>query len=292
MNGFESPSPVSRHMPWKPIVILVGAVFLVALLAIVAWKFVAWREQAALRDAAVSGLEADLLRTLQRCNEAKNPEACAQEQVMQQATSFGLVELCDELAGDARDQCIWAVARQQEDPQECETIKDVATKQACEDNLWYRLGKDQLSSDVCNEIVDASLKESCLSYVAHTIAVEKGCEAAGLEASYCEAEDRLAAVLEAKDPELCQTIPDEDLAAECEEGIGPGDPDLDEILTPTEEEMGTDPRNADTDSDGLSDSEEDDWATDPLNSDTDGDGYLDGAEVAAGYNPLGEGALE
>ena len=292
MNGFESPSVVSRKIPWRPIAILVSAVFLVVLLSVMAWRFIAWRQQESLMDAAVLGLEADLARSLERCNEAKNPDACAQEEVIQQAASFGLAELCDELEGDAHDQCVWAVARQQEDPKECEAINDVSTKQACEDNLWYRLGKGQLLRDACREIDDASLEESCLSYVVYAIAAKDGCEAAGLDVSVCEARDRLAFVLETKDPELCQTIPDEDLAAECEEGIGPGDPDFDGIITPTEEEMGTDPRSADTDSDGLLDGEEDDLETDPLNPDTDGDGYLDGAEVAAGYSPRGEGALE
>ena len=69
---------------------------------------------------------------------------------------------------------------------------------------------------------------------------------------------------------------------------GDGISDYDEIYV-----YGTDPYNPDSDFDGLSDFDEIYiFGTDPLNPDTDGDGYLDGEEVAAGYNPLGEGRLD
>ena len=89
------------------------------------------------------------------------------------------------------------------------------------------------------------------------------------------------------------------------------DSDGDGLTDVREEELGTDPYNADTDGDGYSDSEEiangydplsndsdgdgltdadelSKYKTDPLKADTDGDGYSDGEEVANGYNPLGE----
>ena len=48
----------------------------------------------------------------------------------------------------------------------------------------------------------------------------------------------------------------------------------------------------DTDDDGLRDYEEEEiYKTDPKVQDSDGDGFLDGDEVAAGYNPNGEGKL-
>lgn len=70
------------------------------------------------------------------------------------------------------------------------------------------------------------------------------------------------------------------------------DTDGDGLADDDEERLGTSLYKVDTDGDGLSDREEIMvYKTDPLNPDTDGDGYLDGGEVAAGYNPKGEGKL-
>ncbi|EKD47396.1 MAG: hypothetical protein ACD_66C00081G0001, partial [uncultured bacterium] len=64
-------------------------------------------------------------------------------------------------------------------------------------------------------------------------------------------------------------------------------------LTDAQEAIaGTDLENVDTDADGLGDREEVQvYGTDPFSADTDGDSFLDGQEVAAGYNPNGEGKL-
>jgi hypothetical protein len=68
--------------------------------------------------------------------------------------------------------------------------------------------------------------------------------------------------------------------------------DRDGLTNAEEQQLQTDPYNADTDADGLYDREEvTAWHTDPLNPDSDGDGYLDGAEVANGFNPKGSGPL-
>lgn len=58
------------------------------------------------------------------------------------------------------------------------------------------------------------------------------------------------------------------------------DLDRDGLDDALEEELGTDPENADTDGDGLPDGAEvDEHGTDPLNADTDGDSLSDGDEV-------------
>ncbi len=70
------------------------------------------------------------------------------------------------------------------------------------------------------------------------------------------------------------------------------DTDRDSLPDTQEQQLGTDPKVADTDKDGLSDGEEVlVWKTNPLNPDTDGDGYVDGDEVRNGYNPLGPGKM-
>jgi hypothetical protein len=70
------------------------------------------------------------------------------------------------------------------------------------------------------------------------------------------------------------------------------DYDRDGLTNAEEQQLGTDPYNADTDGDGLYDRDEAVvWHTDPLNADSDGDSYLDGAEVANGFNPRGAGKL-
>ena len=73
----------------------------------------------------------------------------------------------------------------------------------------------------------------------------------------------------------------------CNEGyIGDGvescsdDFDFDGLTNSAENDIGTDPKNADTDGDGLNDGKEySDGCLDPLKSDTDGDGLSDGEEV-------------
>lgn len=68
------------------------------------------------------------------------------------------------------------------------------------------------------------------------------------------------------------------------------DSDADGLSDTREQELGTDPRNADTDSDGLSDGDEVlKYGTNPLKMDSDGDTYSDGLEVKGGYNPRGGG---
>ena len=58
------------------------------------------------------------------------------------------------------------------------------------------------------------------------------------------------------------------------------DSDGDGLTDEREQELGTDPRVADTDGDGLSDGEEvNEYGTDPMDPDTDGDGLDDGDEV-------------
>ena len=70
------------------------------------------------------------------------------------------------------------------------------------------------------------------------------------------------------------------------------DSDGDGLTDDEESKIGTDPRLPDTDKDGLGDKEEAQvYGTDPLDPDTDDDNYLDGQEVAAGFNPNGDGKL-
>ena len=64
-----------------------------------------------------------------------------------------------------------------------------------------------------------------------------------------------------------------------------GDPDGDTVPNLQEQQLGTNPRVADTDLDGLDDGQEVTLTTDPLDWDTDDDGYSDGTEVAAGTDP-------
>ncbi|MFC7081208.1 hypothetical protein [Halorussus caseinilyticus] len=72
-------------------------------------------------------------------------------------------------------------------------------------------------------------------------------------------------------------------------GTDPNDADTDDDgLTDGDEVFvyDTDPQNADTDDDGLRDGPEvDTWETDPTDPDTDGDGLADGEEVEQGSDP-------
>ena len=64
------------------------------------------------------------------------------------------------------------------------------------------------------------------------------------------------------------------------------DSDLDGLSDVREQELNSDPNNADTDSDGLKDGEEVSvHKTDPTIADTDQDGLLDGLEIRGGFDP-------
>jgi len=70
--------------------------------------------------------------------------------------------------------------------------------------------------------------------------------------------------------------------------VGPPSDDLDEdgLKNSEEQQLGTDPNDADTDRDGLSDYQEVRiFGTDPLVPDTDGDGLRDGEEFLKGSDP-------
>jgi len=65
-----------------------------------------------------------------------------------------------------------------------------------------------------------------------------------------------------------------------------GDADGDGLSDALEQQLGTDPYDADTDGDGLIDGEEVDIGTDPLSTDTDLDGLDDGDEIGIGTDPV------
>ncbi|RLA39915.1 MAG: hypothetical protein DRR06_03925 [Gammaproteobacteria bacterium] len=71
-------------------------------------------------------------------------------------------------------------------------------------------------------------------------------------------------------------------------GTDPFDADTDDdgLNDGDEVVIGTDPFDPDSDGDGLNDGDEVDIGTDPLNPDSDGDGLNDGDEVSAGTDPL------
>jgi hypothetical protein len=88
-----------------------------------------------------------------------------------------------------------------------------------------------------------------------------------------------------------QPAPEEEVVTP-DEQAAPLDSDGDGLDDSRENQLGTNPNDADTDKDGLSDREEVSiYATDPQNPDTDGDSFLDGQEVRGGYDPKGPGRL-
>ncbi len=172
-------------------------------------------------------------------------------------------DLCKALEGVSKDDCLWGVAKEKNDPSLCETMTDKDLVVRCKDGIIWDIAVQASDAPMCDKISDDGLKNGCQERIKGPITSEN-CVARRGEA-YCEVQRVVELARVAQDEELCDQLKEDQERYSCQDLVEINDPDFD----------------------GLDSLQETDvYFTNPRNADTDGDGYKDGEEVQAGYDPL------
>jgi hypothetical protein len=268
MDGFE-PTTEGQRPPWKTIAIIAGAVVIGVAIIVGVVLFVRSRRSVAIDEQNLSRLETQLEQSLEGCAQEPDPAACREEKVRAAAAATGAASLCEELEGTPRDDCVWSVAQDQRDPEECLNISDEAVRQRCYNSLQVAMAAANDDMTACDKVIDEAWKEECRRNLSRPGSADE-CYALGRDESECADYAAVEAARSAQDPDLCQAVVSQVLRDDCIDKVGIGDRDFD----------------------GLDAGQEALYGSSDTNPDTDGDGYRDGDEVAAGYSPVGSGRLE
>ncbi|TAK03255.1 hypothetical protein EPO34_04275 [Patescibacteria group bacterium] len=254
----EPPAPAPSRRP-----IVIGIAVGAVVLAIAVVAFVALRRGAGPTSAPVSPSQIEA--TSAECDAAKNPDGCRKVKLTELATNAASSDPCDALAGEARDSCLWSVAKEQGDPALCDGMVDPELRGTCADNVAFLMAVAAHDVARCEAIKGEGYRSSCVQQIEPTTSAN--CASRGGDAATCDGMKQTETAIAAGDPALCEQA----------------GPDMDRCLDIVAE--------TDGDHDGLTVLSERDYGTSPTKSDTDGDGFDDGDEVAAGYDPNGPGKL-
>lgn len=290
MDGFDQSIETPSRPPWKIIALIVGAVILAVGLILAAVFFVRSRRAVSVDQQNLARVESQLEQSLAGCAQEPDPDACREQKVRLAAEATAADSLCEYLDGDAYDECVWTIARENEDADTCARIQDEEKSVVCADSILLKLAMAQSDEGLCAGIRSAETKASCEESVAGPL-TQGNCPDRR-DADYCAQFDLYVRAVNAGDPGVCDQITDLELATKCEDIVSHADGDDDGLDAGTEASLGTSDASTDSDADGLSDGEEvNRYASNPAVADTDGDGYSDGSEVQNGYNPNGPGTL-
>lgn len=290
MDGFDQSNETPSRPPWRTIALIVGAVVLAVGLVVLALVFVRGRRSVSVDQQNLARVETQLEQSLSGCAQEADPDACREQKVRIAAEATGAESLCGYLEGEPYDECVWTLAREQNDADLCGLIKEEGKAATCADSILLKTAMAELDADLCADIASAETRASCEEAVAGPLTRANCLERK--DADYCAQFDLYVSAREKQDPDMCAQITDADLASTCVEIVTPGDRDFDGLDADEEALLGSSDRSTDSDADGLSDADETNaYGTDPANADTDGDGYTDGSEVQNGYNPNGPGTL-
>lgn len=279
MSGFDQTTEQGARPPWKIVALVAGAVLVGGALVFGAVLFVRSRQRVEIASQNMDRILTQVEASLVGCAQEPDPDACRKEKVLLASKATGAESLCDQLGPEARDSCVWTIARERIDPEICVLISDSEKATMCAGSLYTKLALSANDSGYCKKISDSSRRDTCVSVVNGPL-TSANCAERGNDASTCDRLAQYESVVATKNPAACETLPEAEDQARCQDALGAESP-----------EPEPDP-NADTDGDGLTDAEETGtYHTDPTNADTDGDGYSDKAEIDAGYNPSGEGML-
>ncbi len=234
----------------------------------------------------------DLMHVLENAEDAIDQvsngcvdDACEQSARVEVARAYAEAAVCEGLNESFFVSCVSLVAYDLMDEKICKAL-DGDDRRACEDAVLLILALDEVDLNVCDDIFDEEIRESCESQVIGTAAIDGQCEALGIRDERCLTEERVRDVISRNDVAGCYGFGTED-EVYCLLMLDLADDDGDGLSVVDEYHLGTSDLMADTDEDGLTDFEEEVMhGTDPLDPDMDGDGFLDGDEVRGGYDVL------
>jgi len=281
----------SPHASRKMMILIVGAVALAGVIILVAVLFARNRQQVGIDAQNLTRAESQLEQTLERCAMDSDPDACRASKVQSAARSVGAVSLCSHLSGEEADNCVWLVARDRENPDDCAPIRDEKNRIRCADDIRVKTAVSSGDAAQCEFIEETDRRERCVALLADPV-TSTNCAERVSDSDFCSALTIIEQAKSARNPGLCLQIQNEDRRMGCIDQVGDADLDGDGIEAEREDAYGTSDESLDSDLDGLTDAEEVNvYGTDPADPDTDGDGFSDGSEVQNGYNPNGPGTL-
>ncbi|MFH1404503.1 MAG: hypothetical protein ABIH21_00195 [Patescibacteria group bacterium] len=249
----------------KPILIIVG---IVIILAVVISVLLIVRLKPKGQD-----LE-KLQQTTSAIEQAKSligdcsSDSCKSLSANKIAKSTGVVDVCELLQADEKDNCIWTTARYKNDEELCVEIAQSDWRQMCSDGILNRKAKTEKDVNLCYQIVSKESQDLCVRGVMGPVN-PSNCTLRGLSQTECGYLQTTELAKQARDQSMCDKIEDIDYRDECYEVVGISDKDKD----------------------GMNELMERKYGTSDDNKDSDGDGYDDYDEVKAGYNPAGPGLL-
>ena len=236
-----------KKLPLKMIGIIGGGVVIAAIIIIVVVRIISGPV-----ESVVINPSSDASNQIS-CDNAVDVEACEANRIKNLSEENGDDSLCNELDGNAKDDCYWAVANEMADDGICKKIVDTQWSLLCKEGIYKAQALETKKESFCDKIEDEQKKTDCKD------------ELAGPCTMYLVADEANVA----QDKRICEKL-DEEYVDGCKALVVSDDPDFDGLETSVEYLYGSDPDKKDTDSDG----------------------YDDGDELSAGYNPAGPGLLE
>lgn len=276
----------------KTLAVIGGTAVLVVIIIIGAVWLVRSRSEATRDTAAMALTETKLEQDLAVCADEKRPEVCQANLVEEAALKNQAVEICDKLDGTDFTTCVWKYAREQYEPDACESIDDKDKRQECSDSVYRALASRDVDISWCEKIKSDVVRTRCVDSLSEEIATTQGCAGTGIDQSVCDRLTALAAAAASEDPDQCTALENNEDQVSCLDSVGVGDRDHDGLDAALETSLGSSDTDTDSDDDGLTDVDEyRQHKTDPSDADSDNDGYDDKNEIENGYNPLGSGKL-
>ncbi len=197
------------------------------------------------------------------CKDVTDQEKCLAAVAKQTALEQKKVDACLSLSGSLKDDCVWAIAKEIDDPETCKKIEAPDFLASCFDEIIWKNAVLNKNDAQCDKIQDVQVQASCHDQVQGPI-TEQNCASRKKDSAYCAMFTLAAKAKKAQDPSICDTL-GTTLRHICREQVSIDDPDFDGIDSTVEREV---------------------YHTDPHKLDTDGDGYSDGDEVRTHHDPL------
>lgn len=193
------------------------------------------------------------------------------------------------------DECIYRVAKGNNDVAVCDKIAKDDMKAECRESVAYEgiiKGEDIKK---CSGLKIERIYSQCLmGFFWKWDDLEKCSGIEGKDRENCRDVINKKSAYQDNDESKCGDVINKELKDDCFAVLKskPKDSDSDGLLDSDEISYGINPYLADTDKDGLGDLDElKTYFTNPKIADTDNDGFSDGDEVKNGYNPKGDGNL-